>query len=154
MRAKWGVGILVTAAALYLLALNCTFRPSAAEAQPPAADPPPAVAAAEAAAASGDKGQQVLMNFTVHASPIFEGGAVGQPVPFTIEIRGPALARQLLPSVQKELAAQVKREIESWYTQPQGKLVPPDVKFDLILQRLDQIEKKVSEFEKASAGRP
>src|SRR5438132_189987 len=97
MKAKIRLGLL--AAALITLALIVSVG---------LLSPPYVVAQAPTPAAAVPAQEPLLIRFTTSVSPVFEGGAVGAPVPFTIEIRAKGLANQDLALVQKELPEKVK----------------------------------------------
>lgn len=92
--------------------------------------------------------QALLVQFTAVVSPIYEGGAVGPPVPYTVQIRGPGSKEELLAG-HEELVATIRRELEKAAAEVQAPSGPEGIekKLDLILRRLDKIERRLGQAE-------
>ena len=73
-------------------------------------------------------------------TPIFEGGAIGQPVPLTVEIRGKPLSTTT--SWQKRLPDKVKEAIEKAMAEAASD-EPSDPRLAEILNRLEKLEKRL-----------
>jgi hypothetical protein len=87
----------------------------------------------------------VVIRFVAHVSPIFEGGAVGQPVPFTVEIRGDRLFN---PAWLKKVPEKVKEALQAALAEAADEEPPADRRLDQVLERLDKIEKRLKHIER------
>jgi hypothetical protein len=167
MRAKVGMGLVAVILLVFGLMASNLFVPPPAEAhQPLPVEPPPAVAkdvppqlppeARTPVPPPEFKTSQVpalhspvLAHFTTSVTPIFEGGAIGEPVRLTVEIRGKPLTTT--SSWRKKLPDKVKVAIESAMAEAASD-EPPDPRLDEILNRLDKLEKRLKHFERQKAS--
>ncbi len=136
MRAKVGLGIVaVTLVAFGLVAGSGLLAPPAAEAQ-----------SRPDAAPAGS----LVIRFSTSVSPTFEGGAVGPPVPLTVEIRGDGASIRDIPAAawRKQLPDQVKAALEEALEQALYAPPPADRRLDQILERLDGIERRLKQLER------
>jgi hypothetical protein len=146
MRAKLSLGIIIAASiAVGFISGNTLFVPSAAEAQQ--------------IQLPGTTAEPVLVRFTTSVSPIWEGGAVGQALPITVEIRGSSPQDVPLVAWRQELPGKIKQALE--WELAKAEAVNPfaaasglsnqlngDRKLDQILERLDKMEKRIKQIEK------
>jgi hypothetical protein len=141
MRAKVGLGIVAATLVTFgLIACNSLFC------QSPAAEPPPPVPQAG----------PVVIRFTTCVKPIFEGGAIGQPVPLTVEIRMDARWKEarISPELwQKNLPDKVKEAVEVALAEAAGEDPPADRRRDQVLDRLDKIERRLKQIERKTSGK-
>jgi hypothetical protein len=147
MRAKVFLGVIATTLVTFgLIAASSLFVPPHVEAQEPPPvpaievqqQPPPALQA-----------EPLLSHFATTVTPIFEGGAVGEPVRLTVEIRGNPLSTTT--SWQKRLPDKVKEAIESAMREAASEDPLPDPRLDQILDKLDKIEKRLQQIERGKS---
>ena len=141
MKRKVVFGLL--GAALVLgLSFTAALAPSGVWADQPAKVPP--VQGLEMT----DEGLQV--RFTASITPIFEGGAQGQPftVPVQVVIKTGEVTH--LP-LKEQLPEQVKRALQSALTDdlPLGPTKMRDTKLDNILEQLARIERRLQKVEQS-----
>ena len=78
-------------------------------------------------------------------SLLVEGGAVGQPVPLTVEIRGDHLFNER--AWRKKVPEKVKEALQSALAEAADEERPADRRLDQVLDRLDKIEKRLKHIE-------
>jgi hypothetical protein len=98
--------------------------------------------------------EPVLVRFTTSVTPVFEGGAVGMPLPVTIEIRGDdRLAKIIrLAARRKKLPDKVKEAIQAALEEAATDDSPEDPRLDEILERLQSMEKRLKRIEEQKAS--
>ncbi len=98
----------------------------------------------------------LVIRCTTSVHPIFEDGAVGQRVPLTVEIRMDARWKEAnIPTEawQKNLPEKVKEALESALAEAVGEDPPADRRRDQVLDRLDKIERRLKQIERAKSGK-
>jgi hypothetical protein len=135
MKAKIGLGVVAALLLAFgLVASGGLFAP-----------PPTGAQSAPDAPRSG----ALLVRFTTPVVPVFETGAMGQPVELMIEIRGdgPALRGIPVGAWQENLPGKVKTALEEALTRAVDAPPSADRRPDQILERLDGIERRLKQLE-------
>jgi hypothetical protein len=93
----------------------------------------------------------LVIHCTTLVSPIFEGGAIGQPVPLMVEIRkDPSFGEEAIRAAAwlPNLPAEVSKAVQSALAEAADEKSPEDRRLDQVLERLDKIERQLKRMER------
>lgn len=95
-----------------------------------------------------------VYKFKTTVSPTYEGGALGQEIPVTVEVRVTGLKDCTPAMIQKNLPEKVKIGLAQALSNAANAGGSGDEKLGQILERLDRIEKQLQKLESEKATLP
>jgi hypothetical protein len=147
-----------------LVASNVLFCQSPVGAQPPSrfaeggAQQPSSVARVEAQETPAPVPQAwpLVIRCSTFVTPVFETGATGERVSFTVEVRmDPRWKEANIPTQawRENLPDRVKEALESALAEAVGENPPAYRRRDQILDRLDKIERRLKQIERVKSDK-